>query len=59
VTVPEEPPKRAGVISRLADEAEVRWAPRTPPRAARWVGWVLCVALAVAVVLAAVRVGFW
>ena len=59
VTVPEEPPKRAGVISRLADEAEIRWAPRRPHRGARWAGWVLCVALAVTVVLAAVRVGPW
>jgi hypothetical protein len=48
-----------GVHARLAEEAEVRWARRTPPRAVRWVGWALCVALAVGVVVAAVRVGLW
>jgi hypothetical protein len=48
-----------GVHARLAEEAEVRWAPRAASRSARWAGWVLCVALAVAVVVAAVRVGLW
>lgn len=47
---------RRGVNARLAEEAEVRWTPRTPPVAARWVGWALCAALAVAVVVAAVWV---
>jgi hypothetical protein len=48
-----------GVHARLAEEAEVRWAPRTASRSARWAGRALCVALAVAVVVAAVRVGLW
>jgi hypothetical protein len=48
-----------GVHARLAEEAELRWARRTPSRSARWAGWALCVALAVAVVVAAVRVGLW
>jgi hypothetical protein len=47
------------VHARLAEEAEVRWAARTPSRTARWAGWVLCVALAVGVVVAALRVGLW
>jgi hypothetical protein len=46
-----------GVQARLAEEAEVRWTRRTPPRWARWAGRVLCVALAVGVVVAAARVG--
>jgi hypothetical protein len=48
-----------GVHARLAEEAELRWARRTPSRAARWAGWVLCLALAVGVVVAALRVGLW
>ena len=48
-----------GVHARLAEEAEVRWTARTPPRATRWAGRVLCVALAVGVVVAALRVGLW
>jgi hypothetical protein len=48
-----------GVHARLAEEAEVRWAARTPSRSARVAGWVLCVALAVGVVVAALRVGLW
>jgi hypothetical protein len=59
MTVPDEPPRRPGVYSRLADEAEVRWAPRKPSRAARWAGWILCAALAAGVVFAAARVGPW
>jgi hypothetical protein len=50
---------RRGVHARLSEEAEVRWAPRAASRSARWAGWVLCAALAVAVVVAAVRVGLW
>lgn len=48
-----------GVHARLAEEAEVRWAPRTPPRWARPAGWVLCAALAVGVIVGALRVGLW
>ncbi|HEX2503379.1 MAG TPA: hypothetical protein VHK00_05515 [Miltoncostaeaceae bacterium] len=48
-----------GVHARLAEEAELRWARRTPSRSARWAGRVLCLALAVGVVVAAVRVGLW
>ncbi|MEZ0286090.1 MAG: hypothetical protein ACAH79_12760 [Thermoleophilia bacterium] len=59
MTVPDEPPRRPGVYSRLADEAEVRWAPRTPSRWVRWAGWALCAALAAGVVFAAARVGLW
>ncbi|HEX2508032.1 MAG TPA: hypothetical protein VHK23_06900 [Miltoncostaeaceae bacterium] len=59
MTVPDEPPRRPGVYSRLAEEAEVRWARRTPSRAVRWAGWILCVALVAGVVVAAVRVGLW
>ena len=59
MTVPDEQRRGRGVYSRLADEAEVRWAPRTPPRSARWVGWALCLALAAGVVVAALRVGLW
>ncbi len=48
-----------GVHARLAEEAELRWARRTPSRSVRWAGRVLCLALAVGVVVAAVRVGLW
>ena len=59
MTVPDEPRRRPGVYSRLADEAEVRWTRRTPSRSVRWVGWGLCLALAAGVVVAALRVGLW
>jgi hypothetical protein len=45
------------VYARLAHQAEVRERRRTPGRLARWVGWAICLALVVAVVVTAARVG--
>ncbi len=47
------------VYARLAEEADVQTTLHTPPRWARWVGWGLCVALIVGVVVAAVRAHPW
>lgn len=52
-------PSRRGepsVLARLAAENEERVAPLTPPRGTRLFGWLLCVALAVMAVVAALRV---
>jgi hypothetical protein len=59
VTAPDEGGRRPGVYARLAEEAEIRHAHRTPPRWARWVGWALCLALAGGVVAAALQVHPW
>jgi hypothetical protein len=52
-------PERPGVYARLAEQAEMEQARRTPPRATRWVGWAICLAIAVAVVLSALEVKPW
>ena len=49
--------ERARVYARLAHQAEVRERRRTPSRLARWAGWAICLALLVAVVVTAARVG--
>jgi hypothetical protein len=59
MTAPEEEDRRPGVYARMAQEAEVRYATRTPPWWARYLGWILCLALAGGVVAAALRVHPW
>ena len=50
---------RPGVYARLAEEAEIRQVTRTPPRAARWLGWAICLALIIGVMVAALQANPW
>jgi hypothetical protein len=54
-----DPRGRPGVYARLAEEAEVERATLTPPRGTRLVGWLVCLAMVVAVVVAAVEAHPW
>ncbi len=54
-----EPNDEGPVYARLAHDAGERAPARRAPRWARPLGWAICVALAVMVVLAAVRVHPW
>lgn len=56
MSAPRERPGEPSVYARLARQADVRLGGRTPPRGTRLVGWAVCIALAVATVIAAVRV---
>jgi hypothetical protein len=47
------------VYARLAEEAEIERTALTPPRGTRIAGWLVCVAIVVAVVVAAVGIHPW
>lgn len=47
------------MYARLAEEAEIRHHVHTPPRSARWMGWGICIALCVAVVVGALQANPW
>jgi hypothetical protein len=47
------------VYARLAQQADVERAVRTPPRGARVIGWVICLAIVAGVVAAAVGAHPW
>jgi hypothetical protein len=59
MTAPRDEDGRPGVLARLAEEQEVRYATRTPPRAVRWIGWAICLALVGGVVAAVLQVHPW
>ncbi len=59
MTVPDDEPRRPGVYARLAEEADVHRTVLTPPRWVKWLGWLICVAIAAAVVGAALQVHPW
>ena len=59
MTPPADESERPGVYARLAEEAEIRHHVHTPPRAARWMGWGICIALCVAVVVGALQANPW
>jgi hypothetical protein len=50
---------RPGVYARLAEEAEVEATVLTPPRGARVVGWVVCLAIIGTVIAAAFGAHPW
>jgi hypothetical protein len=54
-----DPTGRPGVYARLAEEAEIERTALTPPRGTRIAGWLVCVAIVVAVVVAAVGIHPW
>jgi hypothetical protein len=56
---PEGEGRRPGAYARLAEQAEVEQSVLTPPRGTRVVGWLVCVAIVVAVVVAAVGAHPW
>jgi hypothetical protein len=56
MSTPGERPGEPSVYARLASQADLRYRTHTPPRGTRLAGWVICVAVAVALVVAAVRV---
>ena len=59
MTPPRDDPSRPGVYARLAEEAEIRRISHAPPRAARWIGWGICLALVLGVVLGALQANPW
>ncbi len=59
MTSPPGDTERPGVYARLAEEAEIRHVRHTPTRASRWIGWGICLALAIGVVVAALRANPW
>jgi len=59
VSPPADRPERPGVYARLAEEAEIERATRTPPRWSRWLGWGICAAILVAVVASALEAHPW
>jgi hypothetical protein len=59
VTIPDEDGEGPGIYARLAEQSEVRYATRRPPRGTRVVGWAICLALLGAVVAAALQVHPW
>jgi hypothetical protein len=59
VTISEEDGERNGIYARLAEESEVRYTTRRPPRGTRLVGWAICLALIGAVLAAALQVHPW
>jgi hypothetical protein len=56
MSTPRERPGEPSVYARLASQADMRMHAHRPPRGTRLVGWLICVAVAVALVVAAVRV---
>jgi hypothetical protein len=56
MSTPRERPGEPSVYARLAGQAEVRLGAQVPPRGTRVAGWIICAAVAVALVVAAVRV---
>ena len=59
MTSPQGDRERPGVYARLAEEAEIRHVAHTPTRASRWLGWGICVALVLGVVIAALQANPW
>ncbi|MGD9695420.1 MAG: hypothetical protein AB7V42_07160 [Thermoleophilia bacterium] len=59
MSAPREDGAAPSVYARLAAEEEIRFVRRTPPRSARWVGMALCLAIAVVILMAALRVHPW
>ena len=59
MTPPPGDPERPGVYARLAEEAEIREVSHTPPRAVRWLGWGICLALILGVVVGALQANPW
>lgn len=56
MSTPRERPGEPSVYARLASQADVRLRVHKPPRGTRIVGWLICVAVAVTLVVAALRV---
>ena len=59
MTPPPGDPERPGVHARLAEEAEIRAVNHTPPRSVRWLGWGICLALVLGVVVGALQANPW
>jgi hypothetical protein len=56
MSTPRERPGEPSVYARLASQADLRARVHTPPRGTRTAGLVICLAVAVALVVAALRV---
>ena len=56
MSAPRERPGEPSVYARLAHQADLRHRAHPPPRGTRLVGWLLCLALAAATVVAGLRV---
>jgi hypothetical protein len=59
VSPPDDGPQRPGVYARLAEQAEIERAVRTPPRWAKWLGWGICIAIFAAVLASALEAHPW
>ena len=59
MTAPHEDRERFPLYGRLAEEEDLPYATRTPPRGTRVVGWAICLALLGAVIAAALQVHPW
>lgn len=59
MTAGREGGREPSVYARLAAEEEIRFVRRTPPRWARWLGVVLCLAIGVVILMAALEVHPW
>ncbi len=59
MSAPRERGGEPSVYARLAQQSDLQLRTLTPPRGTRLAGWLLCVGIAAATVVAAIRVPTW